>query len=86
MSSIQFIKSQKWHTANTPAGKWKIVDQNGFSIFTGTGYGDKHKIYADVASLSPDMLYILERFIGSDLEDFDNLRLEAINLLKQLNQ
>lgn len=35
---------------------------------------------------SKEMLDILERFAGSDLEDFDNLRLEAINLLKQLNQ
>lgn len=34
----------------------------------------------------PEMLDILERFAGSDLEDFDNLRLDAINLLKQLNQ
>lgn len=90
--SISAIKNQKWHVTNTPAGKWKIVDSNSFSIFTGTGYGDEHKVFANCAAKVPEMLDILEELatIAKDddeaAERYHDLNLKAINLLNTLNK
>lgn len=62
MNQKQFTPGP-WTAVETKAGKWKAVDQNGFSIATTPDYGESAKANATIIAAAPLMYQAMIRFL-----------------------